>query len=435
MASPSIRPHMLVADEQGHIYDHPELLLLCRRGEEWSLPRPEELIPLPDESELFFLPGRFAVGLNPTTGETERVEDLAVAAFAAPAYTLTAHPAYISQEGAPMLPLFAYGAVGFANNRFYICAKKVDSDSRQIFKGITQIKIKKNAQKLLQAYPKNRLMQHLMNNCVLRYNCPAARNLCLGRYEAPLPTSHLCNARCIGCISRQDETSKICSTPQNRMSFTPTVEEVLEVMRHHSRYEVENPIFSFGQGCEGEPLTEADLLIEVVHQFRLNDGHGTINLNSNASRPKAMAMLADAGLTSLRVSLNSARSEVYERYYRPQGYTFEDVRQSIIEARIRGVHIALNLLYFPGITDTECEVEALISLIKSTGVSLIQLRNLNIDPEYYPSILQGITFGPSITLNNFCKRIRRECPWISFGYFNPWLGDKADLGITPLPNG
>ena len=50
MASPSIRPHMLVADEQGNIYDHPDFLLLCRRGEEWSLPRPDELMPLPEET-------------------------------------------------------------------------------------------------------------------------------------------------------------------------------------------------------------------------------------------------------------------------------------------------------------------------------------------------------------------------------------------------
>ncbi len=111
MASPSIRPHMLVADEQGNIYDHPDFLLLCRRGEEWSLPRPDELMPLPEESELFLLPGRRAVGLNPETGETEVMEDWAVAAFAAPAHTLTAHPVYMTDEGAPMLPLFAYGAV------------------------------------------------------------------------------------------------------------------------------------------------------------------------------------------------------------------------------------------------------------------------------------------------------------------------------------
>ena len=132
--------------------------------------------------------------------------------------------------------------------------------------------------------------------------------------------------------------------------------------------------------------------------------------------------------------MNSARPEVYNRYYRPNGYTFDDVRRSICEARSRGVHVAINLLYFPGVTDTETEIEALIELLTSTGVSMIQLRNLNIDPEYYPTILQGIEFGPSVGLNNFRKRIRRACPWISYGYFNPWLGDKADLGDTPMPN-
>ena len=360
MASPSIRPHMLVADEQGNIYDHPDFLLLCRRGEEWSLPRPDELMPLPEESELFLLPGRRAVGLNPETGETEVMEDWAVAAFAAPAHTLTAHPVYMTDEGAPMLPLFAYGAVGFANGRFYVCAKKVDEDVRQVFKGISRGKIDRSARKIIEDFPDNRLMQHIMQNCTLRYGCPAAKNLSLGRYEAPL-------------------------------------------------------------------------LIESVRRYREAGGHGTINLNSNSSRPQAIAELAEAGLTSLRVSLNSARPEVYERYYRPHGYTFGDVRQSIIEARSRGVHVAVNLLYFPGITDTEEEIEALIELFQSTGISLVQLRNLNIDPEFYPSLLEGISFGPSVGLNNFRKRIRRACPWITYGYFNPYLGDKADLGDTPMP--
>lgn len=220
MASPSIRPHMLVADEQGNIYDHPDFLLLCRRGEEWSLPRPDELMPLPEESELFLLPGRRAVGLNPETGETEVMEDWAVAAFAAPAHTLTAHPVYMTDEGAPMLPLFAYGAVGFANGRFYVCAKKVDEDVRQVFKGISRGRIDRSARKIIEDFPDNRLMQHIMQNCTLRYGCPAAKNLSLGRYEAPLPTSRTCNARCIGCISQQEEGSKICATPQCRLTFT-----------------------------------------------------------------------------------------------------------------------------------------------------------------------------------------------------------------------
>ncbi len=427
MAASSIRPRMLMADASGRIYDHPTLLLLCRRGHEWALPRPDELMPLPDESDLFLLPGRHAVGLDPESGEIEILDDLAVAAFASPGHTLAAHPAYAKDEEAPMLPLFAYGAVGFANNRFYICAKRVDDDPRQVFQNIPPRKIQKAAQALIQTYPDNRLMQHLMNNCVLRYNCPAARNLCLGRYEAPLPVSKACNARCIGCISQQESTSKICATPQNRMTFTPTSAEIVEVMLHHSRQEVEKPVYSFGQGCEGEPLTEADLLLESIATFRAQGGRGTVNLNSNASRPEVIQELAQAGLTSLRVSLNSAREDVYNTYYRPVNYSFDHVRKAMITARKHGVHVALNLLYFPGVTDTEAELAALEELITATGVSLVQLRNLNIDPDYYLSLLEGVEHGPILGLNNFRKRLKKTCPWLRYGYFNPWLGDKATI--------
>ena len=149
MATAKIEPHMVMADAQGNIYDDPDLLMVCRRGEEWGTPRPDELMPLPEESELFLLPGRRAVGLNPGTGEIERTEDLAVAAFAAPAHTLSAHPAYTSDADAPLLPLFAYGAVGFAKGRFYICARKVDADQRQEFRHIPRSRIEKNVRALL----------------------------------------------------------------------------------------------------------------------------------------------------------------------------------------------------------------------------------------------------------------------------------------------
>ncbi|MDD2967593.1 MAG: radical SAM protein [Desulfovibrionaceae bacterium] len=427
-----VQPHLVVADADGNIYDDPDLLMVCRKGAEWCLPRPDELMPLPPESELFLLPGRRAVGLNPETGETEVQEDLAVAAFAAPAHTLGAHPAYVSDANAPLLPLFAYGAVGFANGRFYICAKKVDEEQRQVFRNISRGRIEKSVKEMLRQFPKNRLIQHIMHNCVLKYDCPAARNFALGRFEAPLPTSHVCNARCVGCISQQAEDSPIKTTPQCRLGFRPTAEEVVEIMRHHASREKEKPVFSFGQGCEGEPLTEAPLLIEAVRAYRAAGGEGTINCNSNASRPEAVAELAHAGLTSLRVSMNSAREEVYLRYYRPVNYIFAQVKESIMAARERGVFVSINLLYFPGVTDTEEEIAALTNLIGSAGVSFIQLRNLNIDPDMYMELLQGISFGPSVGLHNFRKRLRKQCPWITFGYFNPYLGSKADVP-APMP--
>ena len=73
------------------------------------------------------------MGLDPDTGRLVAPEgeaQLAVAAFAAPGYTLSAHPAYESAADAPLLPLFAYGAVGFAGGRFYICARRVDAEPR-----------------------------------------------------------------------------------------------------------------------------------------------------------------------------------------------------------------------------------------------------------------------------------------------------------------
>ena len=418
MVSSSIRPCLITADAAGNIYDNPELLMICRHGEEFGLPRPDELMPLPEESELFLLPGRLALGLDPETGEVETLDEQAVAAFVAPAHTLTGHPAYVTQADAPVLPLFAYGAVGFANGRFYVCAKKVDEDPRQVFKGIPPATLRKKAEVLLKRYPENRLMQHLVAKCALTYSCPAARNLCLGRYEAPLPVSRACNARCIGCISQQEKGSRICATPQNRMAFTPTADEILEVMRHHAGNEPD-PIFSFGQGCEGEPLTESALIADAVARFRAEGGQGTVNINSNASLPEAVAKLATAGITSLRVSCNSVRPESYARYYRPSGYEFADVRKSIDAAKAGGVFVSLNLLFFPGFTDTEEETAALVQLVNEAGVDCIQLRNLNIDPELYLDLMRGIETGPGLGFLNFRKRLKKECPNLQLGYFNP----------------
>lgn len=454
-----LAPRLVMADAGGNVVDAPGLLMVCRRGGQWGLPRPDELIPLPEESELFLLPGRRAVGLDPESGVMEAVEGLAVAAFAAPAHTLSAHPAYVTGADAPLLPLFAYGAVGFARGRFWVCARRVDDDPRQQFHKIPPARIERGAQALLRDFPENRLIRHIIENCVRRYSCPAARNFALGRFEAPLPSSRACNARCRGCISAKDADSPVAVTPQCRLAFTPSPEELVEVMRVHERRETATPIYSFGQGCEGDPLLNAELLIESVRRFRGGpdpaawSGHGTVNCNTNASRPESVARLAEAGLTSLRVSLNSALPGRYVRYYRPTDYDFGDVTESIRVARRLGVFVSLNLLYFPGVTDTEAELEALARLVGENGVSMIQWRNLNIDPEWYWRLMTGSPEGAplpvggggnrgasaavaegaaSMGLASFMKRLRRLCPWLRYGYFNPWLGDRAEL-TAPLP--
>ena len=182
-----------------------------------------------------------------------------------------------------------------------------------------------------------------------------------------------------------------------------------------------------------------DLLEESIKLFRSGGGLGTINCNTNASRPEAVARLAEAGLTSMRVSINSARPTLYERYYRPADYSLDDVCASIREARSRGVFVSLNLLFFPGITDTEEELEALARMVGENGVSMIQWRNLNIDPEWYFDLMKKdmedggkLELSPSMGLTQFMKRLKKLCPWLRHGYFNPYVGEKAEL-TAPMP--
>ena len=412
-----IQPRLLYADSKGNIYDDPDLLMVCRRGEEFALPKPNELTPLPAESNIFFLPNRYALGLDPKTGRLVVTDKLAVAAFICPGYTLTGICAYKKQQNSSPLPLFAYGAVGYFNGKFYVCAKKVDKDKRQVFLNIPKKKIEIGAKNLLKKYPDNRLISHL-TKCALTYCCPAARNFALGRFEAPLPISMECNARCIGCISKQPKESKIPAT-QDRITFTPTPSEICEVMEEHASKE-KRPIFSFGQGCEGEPLTHWKTIEQAITLYRKKNGKGTININTNGSITHSIPHLKEAGLSSIRVSLNSANKVLYQKYYRPKGYEFDDVKATIKLAKSLGLFVSINLLYFPGVTDTESELTYLLDLIEDTKLDLIQLRNLNIDPDIYLSIQDNLS--PSMGFLNFKKRLKKNFPWIKFGYFNPYLG-------------
>ncbi|MGE4299400.1 MAG: radical SAM protein [Desulfovibrionaceae bacterium] len=424
------RPHLLVADAQGQIFDHPDLLMLSRQGRQFGLPRPDDIIPLPEESRIFLLPGRRAMGLDPETGEVEVMDETAVAAFVCPGYTLTGVAAYHSDDGdVPTLPLFAYGAVGYANGKFWVAAKQVDTDKRQVFTHIPDARIKDGARRWLKEFPNNRLVEHLAG-CALTSCCPAARNLALGRFEAPLPTARTCNARCLGCISQQPEDAGFPAT-QNRIAFTPTPEEIVQIMVRHGRSE-KKPVFSFGQGCEGDPMTEAATIAEAIRQYRAHPEGAprrtaTVNMNTNASLPQHIPMLAEAGLDSMRVSLNSARAALYEAYYRPKGYDgLADVEASIAAAKAAGMFVSLNYLFFPGVNDTEREYEALARLVTTHKVDFIQLRNLNLDPELYLDLVEktlGTEPDPCMGLVNFRKRLRKDCPWLAFGYFNPYLGE------------
>ncbi len=414
-------PDLVVADEGGHIFELSELGAAVDggRGPEAC---PERLwVPLPEGSDLFLLPRRTPIGLDRRTGDALPVPEMdgrlsAVAAFVSPAHTLLRHPAWRREPDAPRLPLYAYCAVGWKDGGFWVPVVRVDPDIRQELAGFDCEEIERRAQALLERLPHNRLAAHLIHNCVRRYGCPAARNFALERWEMPLPTAAGCNSRCVGCISLQADGDYPAT--QERIDFVPTVGEIVELAVPHLA-SAERAVASFGQGCEGEPLSNPRLLVAAVREIRKATRRGTLNLNTNASDPAAIAALFDAGLDSIRVSINSAIPERYNAYYRPMNYRFEDVVASIACARRTGKWASINYLVFPGVTDTPRELEALVRLIEETGLAMIQWRNLNIDPDDYRNLM-AVEEAP-VGLENAMAEIARLHPEVRFGYFNPHL--------------
>lgn len=435
MIHPREVPSLVIADDQGAITDFPDLDMAGMAAGRFIRPEREDLIPLPEGSELFALPLRLPVGCDPQTGEPLLLEDnpfapggtvQAVAAFMAPAHTAILSSAYQSLPGAPTLPLFAYTAVGWHDNRFWVSAFRSDMDIRQDCNQYRQGVVVKKTRAILKAKRDNRLIQHL-GKCCLTYGCPAARNFFLGRWEAPLPTSPWCNARCIGCISLQE--SGCCPSTQDRINFVPTPKEISGMAIPHLE-EAERAIVSFGQGCEGEPLLQADTIEQSIRQMRKATTRGTINLNSNASLPQSVARLAAAGLDSIRVSLNSVQEQYYNRYYRPKGYRFTDVRESVNVMKAEGKFVSLNYFILPGFTDSEGEFTALRHFIEELSPDFIQLRNLNMDPEWYLDTLQFTANRPPLGIRSWFSRLQALFPDLCYGYFNPSLDPSCSSPVT-----
>lgn len=412
-------PFLVFSDDQGNVFSHPYLKMVVSTWDRFYLPLRHELVPKIESASFYSMPGRLPVGYNPLTGECEVVEQWegkrvwAASVFMPPSYMRTANPACVTAENI-RLPFFAYTPCGFYAGKFYAAAKRVDPRTRQLphFYGSCE-ELSELVNQRIVLRPHNRMYKHFAK-CALEYGCLAAKNLFYKRWEAPLVVSGVCNARCVGCLSRQD--SMECTAPHQRIDFLPSPEELAQVALDHISYARE-PILSFGQGCEGEPLLRYEIIAETLKIIRSKTDRGTLHLNSNASLPDAVELLAGCGLDSLRVSLNSVREQYYNKYFDPQGYVFSDVCRSIHKAKKKGLFVSLNLFVFPGFTDREDEIAALYRFIREYRIDMILLRNLNIDPQLYVDLI-GQEEGNTAGLLRFVEDIKKTFPALRLGYFN-----------------
>jgi pyruvate-formate lyase-activating enzyme len=425
-------PKLLFADEAGRVYEHPELLALVREGEGAALPSGVPTA-LPRHARLATLPGRRPLGLAPGSGQVVELREVklgrrtvratAVGAVLPPGWTRLALPAYRTSAVAPLLPQWAYTAAAW-DARLGQVAYALHTDRRTHWDPAAHStpELPRLVQERL-AREANPLLRQLAR-CALEWGCFTAQNTFYLRDEGAIPASTGCNARCVGCISEQPEDGPPAS--HERMDDAPDAQRMAEIGIAHLRAAPGRTMVSFGQGCEGEPLTRAHAIAEAIRRMRSVTSRGSININTNGSLPDNLAALIDAGLDACRISLNSAHPPLYEAYYRPIQYRFSDVARSIRLAKKRGVYTALNLLTFPGVTDLQGEVEALCELVGSCGVDQVQVRSLAIDPEQYLAVAQGKSAGgPALGMRTLLRRLKSSRRGLVIGNFARGLAERA----------
>ena len=375
-----------------------------------------DVIPMPEGSTLMHLPGRRAVAVDPGGQPVEIESDLLpVAAVLPVGHLRTLLPASRALPGSRRLPLFGYAAVAEHGGELKVAAMRTDRFAWWAPENHDSAEIEPAISAARAALPGSRLVEHL-TTCATDHRCYTAQNTFLRRYEGALPASPACNADCLGCISLQSDGQ--APAPQPRMRFAPTADELFALADYflHGR---DAAIVSFGQGCEGEALTRDDVLVDATRRIRAAHPRATIHINTNGSKPHHLEELISAGCNSVRISAISFTDSVFRAYYRPVGYSLDDVMACGRVMAEAGGQVCLNLLTFPGLTDAPAELDATVAACVAMGVEQIQWRSLNVDHDWLIEVLSraGHALDRGIGMSHAHQAARERLPGVEHGNF------------------
>lgn len=414
--SSSYRWRLVYATDDGELHEDRELLALGASG--LRSVRLGRMVPLPDGATLAFMPGCRPAGsrvdgsvvCHPDPGARP------VAALMPTGFTRLLTPAYEKEPGAAHVPLFGYTAVASLGEKLFAAALALDPGGSWDPATHNTPDLESIVNTRLAGNPDNRLLAHHAH-CALEYGCYTAQNLFYGRNEMAIAVSVACNAQCVGCISEQLDD---ITAPHDRIRFTPTVDEIVELALPHLQT-ASDPIVSFGQGCEGEPILRARLIGRAIERIRAATDRGQLHINTNGSNPRATEHLIDMGLDSIRVSMFSARPENHLRYYGPRNYDLDDMVETLRISRRAGLLTSINLLAYPGFTDTPSEMSSLIDFFERSEVQIVQMRTLNMDRELLEEKV-GFPREAGAGIDGFMHEVQSVLPDIAFTSHTPFAG-------------
>ncbi|HEY8685201.1 MAG TPA: radical SAM protein [Chloroflexota bacterium] len=416
MKQSAYRWRLVYATDDGELHEDESLFALGATGFD-SVPL-GRMVPLPEGSTTALVPGSRVLGRTSDGRVVPHPDPAArpVAALLPTGFTRLLTPAYVKAPEAGHMPLFGYTAVAGLHGKVFAAALPLDPGGAWNPARHNTDDLPTLVQGRIAAAPENRLLIHHAH-CATEYGCYTAQNLFYGRDEMAIAVSVACNATCVGCISEQLDD---ITSPHDRINFTPRLDEIVSLAVPHLE-RAANPIVSFGQGCEGEPLLRARLIGRVIESIRRETSRGQIHINTNGSNPEALQHLIDAGLDSVRVSMFSAIERNHVAYYGPRNYDLTDMEESIRLARRQGLHTSINLLTYPGFTDCPSEADELIAFFRRSEVQMVQIRTLNMDRELLHEKV-GFPAESGVGIQEAMERFKTETPHLALASHTPFVG-------------
>src|SRR4029077_1090147 len=139
---------------------------------------------------------------------------------------------------------------------------------------------------------------------------------------------------------------------------------------------------------------------------------------------------------SVRISAISFTDNVFRAYYRPVGYGLDEVLACGRLVRDAGGQVCLNLLTFPGLTDTAAELERTAAACRDMGVQQIQWRSLNVDHDWLIDVLRlRRATGDGIGMRAAYDELRTRLPGVEHGNFTRPVFDPVLSWASSLSQG
>ncbi len=420
---------LLLVSEEGEFFEHPKLEPLpTRAGERLpaDLGGPDLFRASPSGSERVVLRGHRPIGWDPERQRRVRLTKIerkgreqdvwAVGATLPPDWLCLRAP---SSEGEPDIPdahLPAYCEVAAredavlvaASNLRTSCGDALAYDTPDLFSRV---------QRRLAATPGNRVLRRLAH-CALEYSCRMAQNFFYRRGEVFLSVSGGCDAERRRCTAFHPPQNGGSVNDSSRA--TSRVEDLVDVGAEHLR-EARSGTVTFGLGAGGDQRLSYERIKRSILMLRAHAPDARLNLDTQAGVPSLIGRLFTAGLSSVRIGLNSAVRQHYERCYGSTGATFENLRSTLGVARGKGGRIFLGLEVVPGLSDQPSELEALLRLIAEFDVEGVQLRTRSGPQEVPPAAVFGER--SALGVGELVRQLRSRAPGL-------WLG----TGDLPAPS-